>query len=234
MHHARSQIIPTRSAFPGGLRNSPQHTLCRCAAIARESPGPANLFLRRSLLESALSNPSWLRGPPFRKRGAFPPSARSSGQIVLRSSSAAAARHSLFQAWPPSIKSRRAGVILPARILSPGNPPRQAAALRPPFSPCPAPKPSAPALRFPGRASSAKTIGRPAPAAPRRVAPGRAVREAALPVPLPPNPPPRSGTLPPVLFVARISPRVRRRRSEWFSSFVFPCSLTFLLLPSAA
>src|SRR5260370_10127484 len=44
---------------------------------------------------------------------------------------------------------------------------RQAAALPLPSSPCQAPKPSAPALRFPARASTAETIARPVPAGKR-------------------------------------------------------------------
>src|SRR6266851_3709916 len=104
------------------------------------------------------------------------------------------------------------------RIRLQDNPPRRLAAPRPPFSPCPALRLSAPALRFPARASSAKTRVHPAPAARRPAAPGPAVREKALLAPLPPSPPPRSGISPPALFAARISPRVRHLRSIWSSS----------------
>src|SRR5713226_4596621 len=234
MHRARNQIIQIRSTSPATPRNLPLHRLCRCAASAHEFPAPANPFPCRSLPKSAPSNPPVPRGPPFRTRAASPPSARSSGQTVLRSSNVAAGRHFLFQAWPASAELPRAAAVPPTRTPSPDNPLRQAAALQLPSSPCPAPRPLAPALRFPVRASSAETIVHPVPAARRPAAPGRAARGQAPLAPPRPNPPPQSDTWPPAPASARTSPRVRHPRSEWSSSFAFPYLVTSLFLPSAA
>src|SRR6266851_2204675 len=229
MRRARNRTVPTRSAFPAARRNSPPRMLCRCVASAHESPAPANPFPCRSLPKSAPSNPPAPRGRPFQTRAASPLSARSSGRIVLRSSNAAAGRHFLFPAWPASTKLPRAAATLPIRIPSPDNPPRQAAALRLPFSPCPAPKPSAPALRFPARASSAETIARPGPAARRPAAPGPVARGKELRAPLRQTPPPRSDTWPPAPCAARILLLAHHPQSRWCSSFSFP----YFLLPQA-
>src|ERR1700687_5143173 len=229
MRRVRTRIIPTRSASPAAPRNSPQRRLCRCAASAHESLAPANPFPCRSLPKSAPSNPPAPRGPPSRKHGASPRNGRSSGRIALPSSNAAAGRHSLFQVWPASAKLPRAGAALPARNLSPSSPQRQAAAPRLPFSPCPVPKPSALALRFPVRASSAETIGRPVPEARRPAALGPVARGEALLAPLRPNPPPRSGIWLPAPSAARILPPVLHPQSKWSSSF-FPYIHASLLL----
>src|ERR1700686_2117271 len=229
MRRARNRIIPTRSASPAAPRNSPQHRLCRFAASAHESPAPTNPFPCRSLPKSAPSNPLAPRGPPFRTLAASPPSVRSFGRIALRSSNAASGRHFLFQVWRASAELPRAGAALPVRNLSPSSRRRQAAAPRLPFSPCPAPKPSALALRFPVRASSAETIGRPVPEARRPAALGPVARGEALLAPLRPNPPPRSGIWLPAPSAARILPPVRHPQSKWSSSF-FPYIHASLLL----
>src|SRR5260370_611288 len=100
MRRARNQTVPTRSAFPATPRNSPPRKLFHCVASARESPAPASLFPCRSRLKSAPSSPWVPRGRPSRRHGASPPRVQSSGQIVLRSSNAAAAHHFPFQEWP--------------------------------------------------------------------------------------------------------------------------------------
>src|SRR5271154_1359509 len=94
----------------------------------------------------------------------------------------------LSPALPASINSPRAAAIPPAQILSPNNPPHQAAAPPPLSSPYPMPTPSIPALRFPARASTAKTKAHPAPAAPHPAKPGPAAPAATLRAPPPPNP----------------------------------------------
>src|SRR6202030_4044977 len=111
-----------------------------------------------------------------RTRAASPPSGRSFGRIALRSSSAAAASHFLFQVSLASAGSPPAGAALPTRTPSPSSPQRQAAALRRPSLPCPAPKPLAPALRFPVRASSAETKARPVRATLHLTTPGPVAR----------------------------------------------------------
>src|SRR5260370_14443079 len=221
MRRARNQTVPTRSAFPATPRNSPPRKLFHCVASASESPAPASIFACRCRLKSAPSSPWVPRGRPSRRHGASPPRVQSSGQIVLRSSNAAAAHHFPFQEWPASADSPRAAATLPVRILSPSSPPRQAATLRPRSSPCPAPKPSAPALRFPARASTSRMTNRPGPAAPRPAAPDPVAREEAPLAPPRPIPLPQSGTWPPALFAARISPLVRHPRSKWPSSRFF-------------
>src|SRR5206468_2212854 len=158
------------------------------------------------------------------------PSVRSFARTALPWSNGAAAHHSLFPGSPASANSLRAGAAPPARILSPGNPPHQAPALRPPFSPCPAPKLSALELRSPARASSAETKVHPARATLHPAAPGPAVREEALLAPLRQNPLPRSDTWLPAPFAARISRQVRHPRSKWSSSFAFPACLFSRLL----
>src|SRR6202171_203634 len=221
MRRVRNRIIPTRSASPAAPRNSPQRRLCHFAASAHESLAPANPFPCRSLPKLAPSNPPAPRGPPSRKRAASLPSGRSSGRIALRSSNAASGRHFLFQVWPATSELPRAGAALPVRNLSPSSRRRQAAGLRLPFSPCPAPRPSAPALRFPDRASSAETIARPVPAARRPAAPSPVACWQALLAPLRPNPPPRSDIWLPAPSAARILPPVRHPQSRWSLSF-FP------------
>src|SRR2546421_5394072 len=141
---------------------------------------------------------------------------------------AAAAHHFLFPGSPVSENSLPAGAAPPTQTLSPNNPPPQPAGLRPPFSQCPAPKPSAPAPRFPARASTAKMRAHPAPATRRPAAPGPAVREATPLAPLPPTPPPQFDTSPPAPFAGRISPWVRRLRSESSSWFRFLTSSLLL------
>src|SRR5713226_6536546 len=122
---------------------------------------------------------------------------------------------------PASTDLPRAGAALPARSPSPSSPLRQAAALRLLFSPCPAPTPSAPALRSPARASTSRKTNRPGPAAPRPAPPGPAAREEALPAPLQLNPPLRSDTSLRAHAAVRISPRVRHPRSKLSSSRFF-------------
>src|SRR5260370_4375413 len=62
---------------------------------------------------------------------------------------------------------------------------------------------------------------RPGPASPRPAAPDPVAREEAPLSPPRPIPLPQSGTWPPALFAARISPLVRMARSNWSSSVFF-------------
>src|SRR5207237_7239378 len=101
--------------------------------------------------------------------------------------------------------------------------------LLPPFSSGPAPRPSAPALRFPVRASSAETKARPGQVTLHPTTPDPVARGKAPLVPLRRNLPRRCDTWPPALSAARISLPARHLRSRWSSSFSFP----YLVLPRA-
>src|SRR4029077_1362006 len=171
---------------------------------------------------------------PFRTRAASPPSGQSSVQTVLRWSSVAAAHHFLFRVSPASADWQRAAATLPIRIPLPDSPPRQAVAPQPQFSPCPARKPSAPALRSPAHASTSRRKVHLAPAAPRPTKPGQVAREEVPPAPLPPNLPPRSDTWLPELAAIHIALRAHHPRSKSSSSSFFLTSLLLFFLPSEA
>src|SRR5579859_136083 len=234
MPRARIQTTPIRSAFPAAPRNSqPQKPFAR-AATARESPAPSNLFPFRSRQESARSNPPQRRGLPFRTRAAFPPCGQSSVRIVPPSPSAVATNHFLFRASPASTSSPRVAVVLPIRIPSPNNPPRRVAKPPPRSSPYPAPKPSAPALRFPARASRAEIPVRSARATPRPAAQDQASPYSKPPAPLPPNLLPRSGISLRAPAAIRTSPPAHHRQSISFSCFSLLLYSATSSLPSTA
>src|ERR1700730_6875922 len=182
VHNRKVQI---RSTFPAAPRNSPPHTALQRAATGHEFPvlrGPCRSRFRR---ESKPWNRLAPRAPPFQKRAAFLPCARSSAQTALRSSAAAAANRFLFRASIALKDSQRAAAILRARILSPNSPPRRLAALPPRFSPCPTRRPSAREFRCPIRASTARKRPHLVRATPRPAKPNPAARGSTLPVLLP-------------------------------------------------
>ena len=130
---------------------------------------------------------------------------QSSAQTDLPWPCAAATLRFPFRGSRTSANWQRADATLPTQILSPDSPLRQAAMPLPPFSPCPARRPSAPALRFPVRASSAETKARPGQATLHPTTPDPVARGEAPLVPLRPNLPRRCDTWPPALSATRIS-----------------------------
>src|ERR1700676_2568478 len=178
----------------------------------REFPAPEDPSLFHFRPESAPSNPWAPRDPPSQTIAASPRCARSSVRTAPRSSSGAADHYFPFRVSLVSADSPRAVSAHRDQTLSPDNLPLPDATLPPPSPRYPARKPSAPVLRFPARASTAKTQSHFVPEAPRPTAPNPAVRGAARHARPPPNLPLRLGTSLPRLDAARTAPPAHHPR----------------------
>src|SRR5580704_9560272 len=198
---------------PAKPRNSPPHMPSLPAETAHEFPVPSNPSPYRSRRESILSNRPQPRDPPSQTPAAFPWCAQSSDQIAPPSPYACVTNHSPFQVSPASKDSPRAAATPPIQIPLPNNPQPQAATLPPLSSPYPAPKPSVPAIRSPAPASISEIPTHSAPATLRREARGQAALRSTPRAPLPPNPPPQSGTSPPAPAAIHIAPPAHHPQS---------------------